>query len=198
MIKYRMNLVKTMRIAEKRHMKHKAWATLMILAAFAILAVGGLFAFTRITEMQRTLDVERAKLKRVEDEYRNYQSTQTSIDKADIELLNQIQTNRVYWTKKLEAMARHLPEEDPISYWITRFGYQGNTYTVSGFGYITERQEQLLALDEYLSKLRNDPNYTDVFGSTSLRSAIRSDETERGVTRERVSFEYASTRRGGR
>jgi len=197
MIRYRMNLVKSLRVAEKRSLKHKSWAAMLVLVIFAVLILSAGFAFMRVTAMESTLERERQKLKRVEAEYQTYQSTQAVIDKADIELLNQIQTNRIYWTRKLEAMASHLPEEDPISYWITRFGYRGADFSVSGFGYITERQEQLLALDEYLIKLRNDPTYADVFGRTNLRSAIRSDETERGTTRERVSFDYVSTRRGG-
>ncbi|MCL2182928.1 MAG: hypothetical protein FWB85_05595 [Chitinispirillia bacterium] len=201
MIKYRMNLVRSLRVAEKRDQTHKAWATLMLLGAFVVLAGAGYFVYDRVAGMQRVLNTERTELSRLDAEYqellKHYESTQSTVDRADIELLNQIQTGRIYWTKKLEAMARHLPENEPISYWITRFNYRGAAYGVSGYGYITERQEQLLALDDYLNKLRADPNWSDVFGTTSLRSAVRSDEIEKGVLRERVSFEYASMKKGG-
>ncbi|MCL2220072.1 MAG: hypothetical protein FWC23_08190 [Chitinispirillia bacterium] len=196
MIKYRMNLVKSLRMAEKRAARYRTWAVFVVLAGLAALALSGFFVFLRVTEMELALEVERSKLKAIEAEYEIYQEMQAVIDKADIELLNQIQTDRIYWTKILEAMASHLPEEDPISYWITKFGYRSNTYSVQGFGYITERQEQLLALDNYLNKLRTDANYSSAFGSTYLKSATRSDESDRGTVRERVSFEYASLRKG--
>jgi Tfp pilus assembly protein PilN len=194
MLKYRMNLVKSVRLAEQRNRKHKMLITLLLFACFSVLAAAAYHTYLRIGAMEGTLETERRKLRDIEAEYHTYQSTQETIDKADIELLNDIQQNRVYWTRILEAMASHLPEEEPTSYWITRFGFAPPNFTVSGFGHITERQEQLLALDEYLGRLRGDPNYSQVFGTTSLRSTVRSDEGDR----ERVSFDYASTRRGGR
>ena len=193
MIKYRMNLVKSVRAAEQRSQKHRTYITLLLALSFGLLALSGYNVFVKLTRMENTISQEKEKLKRIEAEYRNYQETQSIIDKADIELLNRLQMNRIYWTKKLEAMASHLPEEQPISYWITKFGYRPPTFAVSGYGYITGKQEQLLTLDEYLTKLRADQNYSDVLGNTYLKSAVRSDEDNR----ERVSFEYTSVRKGG-
>jgi len=192
-----MNLVKSVREAEKRHLKHKANMGFMFFICFGLLVLSGFYVFSQVMAMEGTLIRERSKLRMIEDEYRNYQEATSVIDKTDIELLNQLQSNRVYWTRKLEAMASHLPDEQPISYWITRFGYKDNNFTVGGFGYITDKQEQLLALDGYLNNLRADANYSDIFGTTFLRSTDRNDDNEKGgMLRERVSFEYASLRKG--
>jgi hypothetical protein len=193
MVKYRMNLVKTVRAAEHRGQKHRTYITLLLTVCLGLLALSGYNVFVKLSKMETTISQEKVKLKRIEAEYLNYQETQSTIDKADIELLNRLQMGRIYWTKKLEAMASHLPEEQPISYWITRFGYRPLTFSVQGYGYITQRQEQLLTLDDYLTKLRADPNYSDVLGQTYLKSTVRSDEDNR----ERVSFEYTSVRKGG-
>jgi len=160
--------------------------------------LAGFFTYQRIIGMQRVVEKEKQKLAAIQEEYQNYQETNVSIDKADIELLNRLQSGRVYWTRKLEAMAKHLPNEEPISYWITSFRYSGNTFNVSGYGYITHKQEQLLALDKYLLDLRADQMYSDIFSPTYLNSAVRSDEDieGRGAVRERVSFEYSSLRKG--
>jgi predicted ATPase len=189
-----MNLVKSVRAAEERGRKHRAWMVFLVLLCFGLLVVSGYNVFVKLSAMERTISLEREKLKRIEAEYRNYQETQSIVDKEDIELLNALLMSRVYWTKKLEAMASHLPEEQPISYWITRFGYRAPVFTVQGNGYITGKQEQLLTLDDYLTKLRADQNYSDVLGQTQLKSAVRSDEDNR----ERVSFEYISIRKGGK
>jgi len=190
-VKYRMNLVKSIRAAEERGQKHHTYMLLLVVVCFGLLALSGFNVYTKIAKMEDTIWQERQKLKRVEAEYRNYHETQSTINKEDIELLNRLQMNRIYWTKKLDAMASHLPEEEPISYWITKFGYRPTTFSVQGYGYITDRQEQLLTLDEYLTKLRADPTYSDVLSRTQLKSAQRSDEGNR----ERVSFEYTSERR---
>jgi hypothetical protein len=205
MIKYKMNLVKSLREAEKRHKAHGLNMVFMLLACLGVLGVSGYYVYGQIAKMQAVIDNEKEAIKRITAEYRKYQEMQASVGKADIELLNSLLARRIYWTRKLEAMATHLPDAQPTSYWITKFGYreQNKTFAVSGYGYITDRQEQLLALDEYLNRLRADPNYADVFKRTSLRSAVRSDESVTNsagqiiANNERVSFEYASVR-GGR
>jgi Tfp pilus assembly protein PilN len=197
MLKYRLNLVKTVRDAEKRAQRQVANMALIAFFCFAALGLAVFFSYIRVASMRLVIEKEKQKLAAIEAEYHSYQETNVSIDKADIELLNSLQGNRVYWTRKLEAMAKHLPNDDPVSYWITGFGYKGNTYGVRGYGYITQRQEQLLALDDYLNNLRDDAAYSDIFGATYLNSAVRSDEDVDGKgLRERVSFEYSSTRKG--
>ncbi|MDR2577927.1 MAG: hypothetical protein LBC70_03815 [Chitinispirillales bacterium] len=200
MIKYKMNLVKSIRIAERRSVKHRVNLVLLIMACFGILGGAGYYTYDQVVKMQREITRERQKLRRLEAEYRNYQAEQTVIDKSDIELLNELLSKRVYWTRILEAMTKYLPEKEPISYWITKFGFseRSGTFTVQGFGYITEAQEQLLELDEYLNNLRADPNYSEVFGQTFLRSTVRQDEEDGAARelRERINFEYASLRKG--
>lgn len=193
MIKYRLNLVKLVRRAERRSRAQAVNMALIAVMCFAAVGLAGFFTYYRIVGMERVIEKEKQKLAAIEAEYHSYQETNVSIDKADIELLNRLQSNRVYWTRKLEAMAKHLPNEEPISYWVTNFGYQGNSFNVRGYGYITHKQEQLLALDEYLNNLRADPTYSDIFSPTYLNSTVRSDEEQ---NRERVSFEYSSLRKG--
>jgi len=200
MIRYKLNLVKSVRAAEKRARGERSQMTLIALVCFCALGLAIFSTYIKIEGMEKVVANEKRKLKMIEAEYRNYQEMHVSIDKADIELLNQLQMNRVYWTKKLEAIAKHLPDEQPISYWITKFGYKSNnrTFNVHGYGYITQQQEQLLALDNYLNDLRADVSYSDIFASTFLNSAVRSDEedNERKVKRDRISFEFSSVRKG--
>lgn len=200
MIRYKLNLVKTVRAAEKRARTERVQMTLIALICFCVLGLAAFSTFLKVESMKQVVANEKRKLKMIEAEYRNYQEMHVSIDKADVELLNGLQMNRIYWTKKLEAVAKHLPDEQPISYWITKFGYKANssTFSVHGYGYITHKQEQLLALDNYLNDLRGDASYSDIFGTTYLNSAVRSDEddSEHHIKRERVSFEYSSVKKG--
>ncbi|MCL2688673.1 MAG: hypothetical protein FWE57_02345 [Chitinispirillia bacterium] len=200
MLKYKLNLVKSVRAAEKQAKQQKSNMVLIAIVCFGVLGTAIFSAYLKIDGMQRVIVNEKRKLRMIEAEYRNYQEMHVSIDKADIELLNQLQMNRVYWTKKLEAIAKHLPDEQPISYWITKFGYRSNSqiFNVQGYGYITHQQEQLLALDNYLNDLRADASYSDIFSSTFLNSAVRSDEEDhyRGQKRDRISFEFSSVRKG--
>ncbi|MDR2592478.1 MAG: hypothetical protein LBC59_06705 [Chitinispirillales bacterium] len=202
-IRYSTNLMKSALAAEKRDNESRLKMALLFIVCFGALGGAAIYVYAQISLMEHTLYAERLKLLKVEAEYRNYQEEVSVVNKADVELLGRLQTNRIYWTRKLDAMARYLPEAEPISYWITKFGYNDNskTFTVNGYGYITQRQEQLLELERYLDSLRANPSYAYIFGATYLKSAVRSDEqplrpTDPRRERERVSFEYASLRKG--
>jgi Tfp pilus assembly protein PilN len=134
--------------------------------------------------MSRTLARERAELARIEAEYRRYKATQMIVDKADIELLDQLYSGKIFWTKKLEAMARNLPE----NYWITMFRYKDGTCNVKGYGYITEEQRQLITIDDYLNLLRQDRGFNDVLKNVHFNLTERNDEPGR----ERVTFDYSA------
>ena len=200
-IRYRMNLMRSTLEAEAFDYKRRLKAALLFIICFGTLGGAAFYVYTQLSLMEQTIYAEKLKLLAVEAEYRNYQEEAAVVNKADVELLGQLQTNRVYWTRKLEAIARYLPDSNPTSYWITKFGYNDNTKTfaVNGYGYISQRQEQLLELERYLDSLRAEPSYAYIFGATYLRSAERSDEllkTTDGAKRDRVSFEYASLRKG--
>jgi Tfp pilus assembly protein PilN len=203
-LRYNINLMKAALEAERRDSKLRFKMALIFIVCFGALGGAAIYAYAQLSLMEQTLYAEKMKLRKVEAEYRNYQEEVSVVNKADVELLGRLQTNRIYWTRKLDAMARYLPDEEPISYWITKFGYNDNnkTFTVNGYGYITQRQEQLLELERYLDSLRAESSYAYIFGTTYLKSAVRSDElfrtdgARRDRDRDRVSFEYASVRKG--
>ncbi len=187
-MKYSINLVRKLREEEKRAEARRLRTVVLSFICFGALCLALIYSAFQVLDMERVLQDERNKLARIEAEYRKYQKTRMIVTKADIELLDGLQNGRIFWTKKLAAMAFHLPE----NYWITRFGYKSPTYKVDGFGYISPEQEQLITLDNYLNKLRNDSTFADKFIVTFLNSTVREDE--RG--KMRVSFDFSSENRG--
>jgi hypothetical protein len=189
-MRYNINLVRQLRAEERKAVELRNRLFSIGLSCFGILGIASLTFTFQVLGMETKLANERLALARIEQEYGKYRTTRMVIDKADIERLDSLQANRIFWTRKLAAMAVYLPAE----YWIIKFGFDSKTYRVSGFGYISKDQEQIITLDEYLNKLRSDNNYTDVFKMTSLTSVIRSDEGDERAKRERVSFDYTSLR----
>jgi Tfp pilus assembly protein PilN len=185
-MKYTINLIRQIRLEEGKaqRLKDRIFTLAAVCAALLVIAV--LVLVFQVMRMQIKLTNEKQEVNRIELEYGKYKSTKMVIDKADIERLDSLQVNRVYWTKKIAAMAYFLPD----NYWITKFSFDGRMFRVTGYGYITENQEQLITLDDYLNKLRGDSTYNDVFKSTYFNAVQRSDE--KGMNR--VSFEYSSTR----
>lgn len=185
-VRYSVNLVRRIRIEEQRALRLKNRIFMLAASCTGLLVIAILVLVSQFLAMRIKIDVEKQQLNRIETEYRKYRATRMVVDRADIERLDALQANRIFWTKKLAALAYHLPE----NYWITRFAFDGRSLAVSGFGYISLQQEQLITLDNYLNKLRADSTYRDVFANTHFNAVARSDEADRS----RVSFDFSSLR----
>lgn len=181
---YTINLVRKVRIDEKRADKKRLTTTVLLICCFGILILSLLYSTLQILMMENTLAEEQDKLDKIEKEYRQYKASQTIIDKSDIELLDRLQHNRIFWSKKLVATAQYLPK----NYWITQFAFGKPSFNVEGYGYISKKQEQLITMDDYLNLLRSDTTFNDVFRNTYLNLTVRKDEG----TRERISFKYSA------
>jgi hypothetical protein len=189
-MKYSINLVRKMREEEKRAERRRLRTVALCFICFGALCLSVFYSTLQILRMERVLQDERNKLARIEAEFRKYQKTKMIVNKADIELLDRLQNSRIFWTKKLAAMAFHLPD----NYWITSFGYRSPSFTVDGYGYISPEQKQLITLDNYLNELRFDSTFADRFIVTYLNSTVRKDEQGK----MRVSFDFSSENRGAR
>ena len=183
-MKYAINLVRQIRLEEKKAIQLQNRIFTLAASCSGVLFIAILIMVFQILAMRTILSTEKQELNRITTEYGKYRATRMVIDKADIERLDSLQSNRIFWTKKLAAMAYHLPN----NYWITKFGFDGKVMKVSGYGYISTQQEQLITLDDYLNKLRVDSTYKDIFATTYFNAVARSDDKERS----RVSFEFSS------
>ena len=183
-MKYKINLVKKIRLEEERAERKRVTTFTFCMVCFGLLVLSLAYSAFLILGMENDLNAVEMDLKRIENEYRTYKATKMIVDKSDIELLDRLQHNRIFWSKKLAAMAQHLPE----NYWVTAFEYGRGSFDVTGYGYITKKQEQLLTMDDYLNLLRADTTFCDVFKNVYLNHTKRLDEK----TRERISFEYSA------
>lgn len=181
---YNINLIKKLRQDEEKAEKRRVTVFTFCIVCFSILAMSIFYSIFLVLDMQSKVSLLRNNLQRVENEYRTYKATKMIVDKADIELLDKLQHTRIFWSKKLASMAKHLPE----NYWVTEFKYDRGSFDVKGYGYITRQQKQLLTMDDYLNLLRRDTTFNDVFENTYLNMTERMDEK----TRERIGFEYSA------
>jgi Tfp pilus assembly protein PilN len=183
-MKYAINLIRTLRIEERKKELKKVRVLIVAAVCFGLMLLSAFYSSLSILTMQATIKEEKLKLDRIESEYKRYKEATMIINKADVELLNQLQSERIFWTKKLASMASHLPE----NYWITEFNFTQENFNVKGYGYISNDQRQLVTIDDYLNMLRVDSLFSDVFRQIYLNATERRDEGDR----ERVSFDYSA------
>lgn len=188
---YRLNLIRELRKKEREAERRKRNTALFGVACFVFLALALVYSGVTIWRMERVLRHEQTKLENVQNEYRKYRSTKLIVDKGDLEQLDLLKRKGVFWTKKLSALAKHLPD----NYWINRFTFANGELRVSGYGQATSRQDQLLVLDAYLKRLREDSTFSDTFISLQLNVAENRGENPAGM----VGFDFSAlTREAGK
>jgi hypothetical protein len=179
---YRLNLIRDLREREFRVERRKRLAVILGLGCFGFFLLSLIYSALTMWQMERVLSSEKDKLNRLQQEYRKYTATRLIVDKSDIELLSGLQGKGIFWTRKLAAMAKHLPD----NYWITSFKYSNGELRVMGYGLAGPRQDQLMILDDYTNQLRTDTSFADVFPIIYLNSAERREEGGR------VGFDFSA------
>jgi hypothetical protein len=182
-MKFKLNLIREAEADRLTRESSRKKIGVIVGAAYAILAIVICYSVFDVLSMRNQVAEERKRLESVKAEYQRYKASSMIVNKSDVELLSMLQNNRIFWTKKLLVMARYLPAD----YWITQFGFDRQALTVEGYGYISDKQEQLITLHDYLNALRNDRSFSDVFRPTYLNSTVRKDDER---ARKRVSFSY--------
>lgn len=169
---YKINLIRELRERQKKKEERTRLALILGFGCFGFFLLSIIYSSLTIWQMERVLTHESTQVARLKQEYQKYKASKLIIDKTDIELLNDLKSKGFFWTKKLAALANHLPD----NYSITSFAFEKEMLRVSGYGYVNPKQDQLLVLDDYLNKLRADTNFSDTFSKLQLKSAERKEE----------------------
>jgi Tfp pilus assembly protein PilN len=186
-MKYKFNIIQSIKAAEARQARERFLRRALRAGSLGFLVIALLYSALQVNAMYGTVRRTSQRLDRIQKEFNRYKSSKMTIQKSDITLLDNMQEDRIYWTRILVALARHLPK----NYWITSFDYGEQELTVKGFGYITQGQRQLIALNKYTNLLRGDSTFTDEFTRVFLKKAVRNDADDQ---QPRISFEFKATK----
>ena len=179
---YRLNLIRDLREREKRIDQRRRLAVILGLGSFGFFLISLLYSGMTMWQMERVISLEKEKLERLQADYRKYTAARLIVDKSDIELLSGLQGRGIFWTRKLAALAKHLPD----NFWITAFRYNGTELRITGYGNLSARQDHLLILEGYLKEMRQDTSFADVFPALYLNRVDREGQTGR------IAFEVSA------
>jgi Tfp pilus assembly protein PilN len=168
-VRYSTNLIRTLRSQEAKSEQRQRLTAIFAIGGFTLLSLAVVFAALNIWSMAKVLTVETQNLDRLKQEYQKYTVSKDIIDKADIELLDNLQTSNIFWSKKLAVLGRHLPAGCSL----TDLRFQDDNLQVTGIAQSLPDQNELLVLEKYLQDLRTDPNFNQHFSSVRLTTASR-------------------------
>ncbi|MBD3420963.1 MAG: hypothetical protein GF398_12660 [Chitinivibrionales bacterium] len=168
---------------EERKAEHKRLQLLILTgASFGILVLAIVYSAFNILLMEKALQTEHSKLQRIENEYKNYKTTKTFVDKSDIELLSNLQNDKVFWTRILANIAQHLPR----GYWTKQLKFDGSEIAVSGGG----RSSNTFAVD--IDRYINEIDANDYFSSIFKPSGLQLIKVVEGENGSGLTFEFSA------
>jgi Tfp pilus assembly protein PilN len=182
-VRYRTNLIRTLRVEEKRDEQRQRLTRILVVGSLCLLAISVIYTGLNIWSMQSVLRVESENLARLKAEYAKYNASKEIIDKSDVETLNQLQLSSIFWSRKLVALGQHLPED----YWLKSIAFQNKDLKVTGSANPSMDEGVLLGLQKYVESLLADTAFSKEFPIVRLSNATRpSSETS-------LSFEFVAT-----
>jgi Tfp pilus assembly protein PilN len=179
---YRINLIRDLREREKKKERQKRLTIIMGFGCFGFFLISILYSSLTISQMEQVLTHESDQVAHLTQEYQKYAKARLIVDKADLEQLNSLKDKGLFWTKKLSALAKHLPD----NYTITSFSFGNDLLRVTGYGFASPQQDHLLILDEYLNQLRADTTFSGTF------TKIQLNNTDRKEDGGKVSFDFSA------
>jgi hypothetical protein len=179
---YRLNLIRELRERELKSERRNRLSVILSLGCFGFFVLSLLYSALTIMQMEHVLSAEEEKVNRLKVEYQKYTAAKLIVDKSDIELLNGLQGKGIFWTRKLVALAKHLPE----NFSITAFSFNNDVLLVKGHGYAGPKQDELLILDNYLNELRADSTFSNTFLKIQLNLVVRGEDASR------VNFDFSA------
>jgi Tfp pilus assembly protein PilN len=182
-VRYRTNLIRTLRKEEKKYEQRQRLSRIFVIGSLCFLTIAILYAGLNIWSMNSVLKVETENLNRLKAEFAKYNASKETIEKSDVETLNQLQLSAIFWSRKLATLGQYLPQE----YWLKTIHFQSNSLRVTGSSSAAMDQAALLTLQGYLEALVSDSTFKKEFPTVRLSNSTRA-ANETGL-----SFEFEAT-----
>lgn len=162
----------------------------VILGAVAVLLLGMSF-FVYIQKMlDDRLQSRKTTLSKIKKELKNLEASGDYLTKNDIQKLAAYSNDRIFWTKKLEALSEKT--SDKIA--ITSFAFKGKTLILNGITKIDKEEKELDHINEFINKLKSDPRISEDFPNIGIESAKRSKAEDVSI----IQFKIGCTKIGKR
>jgi len=160
--------------------------TIISFLAFFIVLYGG--AFYMRSMLQQKVENRRQTLADIESQIEKYQTSGDYLSAEDLEKIAEISQNRIFWAKKLVALADYT--DDKIA--IEKFSYKNGVLKLFGITPLDrERQEHKLIIEGFIDKLQANKQISADFPEIYFEKSSKDKEKDTDI----IKFEIACVSR---
>ena len=193
---FKINLNKFGELKKQQEIEKKTFVGTVISYAIVV-AVVLVFFFVILAMLNKRIDSRRNLLHKIRKEIKSYQVSGEYLSGKDLETIADLSTNRVFWAKKLVALAEITTKKLAI----TKFSYKGRVLSLYGITRIDKNQNEFELIDDFITKLKNNPAINQDFPNVKFIRSSRDKEKGVDILRFQIDcFPNApqKKKRGGR
>lgn len=178
---FRINLNKFGELKKQIEREKKAfWTTAIIYTVVFFITVG--FALSLTGNLNRKIGNRSKLLNSIRDEIKAYEVSGEFLTKKDLERLQTISTQRIFWSKKLVALSEKTT--DVIA--ITHFSFKNDHLSLFGITRLDKDQNEFILIDDFIKELKNDEQISQDFPAIKFVKSSRDMEKDVEILRFQI------------
>lgn len=178
---FKINLNKFGELKRQQNVEKKTF-----LGAALFYGIGSLiiliFFFVLIGMLGSKLDSRKNLLHKIRKEIKSYQVSGEYLSSNDLEKINDVSSQRIFWAKKLVALSDITTEKLAI----TKFTFKNNVLSLYGITKIDKDQKEFDLIDKFISDLKANSAINDDFPEIKFMKSSRDKEKDVDILRFQI------------
>ncbi len=171
---FKINLNKFGELKKQQEIEKKTFWGTAITYGIGVLIILIVF-FILLSFLNKRIDSRKRLLSKIKKEIKSYQVSGEYLSGKDLETIANLSTNRVFWAKKLVALADITSKKLAI----TKFAYKNGTLSLYGITKVDKNQKEFDLIDQFINSLKNNPAINQDFPEIKFVRSTR--DKEKGV-----------------
>ncbi len=190
---FKINLNKFGEIKKQQEIEKKTFIGTAVTYAIGTIIILIIY-FVLLGLINHRIDTRRNLLHKIKREIKSYKVSGEYLSGKDLETIANLSTNRVFWAKKLVALADITSKKLAI----TKFAYKNNTLSLYGITKIDKNQKEFDLIDKFINNLKNNPAISQDFPNIKFVKSTRDKEKGVDILRFQIDCKTNKSPKKGR
>jgi hypothetical protein len=183
---FKINLNKFGELRLQQEQEQRSYRSFVSLFVLGTLVLFG-FVFYMNSQLEKKLQNRQKFLKQLNEQVSSYETSGDYLGKADLDNLSKAFTDRIFWAKKLVALAERTQSQIAI----THFSYKRGVLSLYGITKVERDQKEFDLIDSFIQSLKTNPQISQDFPEIIFVKSNRDREKDTDIIRFQVDCKGA-------
>lgn len=186
---FSINLNKYGELRQKEYKERRAFQTTAILFfLFTIIIYGFILYYNN--KLAEKVDNRAMLLNNIKQEIKSYQENDTYLSQKDLTNIAEISTDRIFWSKKLEALSEKT--SDKIA--ITNFSFKNGVLSIFGITQLDKNEKEFDLINQFIESLKQNKQINIDFDEVLFVKSSRDFEKDVEILRFQIDCKNQTER----